>query len=126
MLPLHLLVFKIVRDNPREAHLSEVSYLPTLRLFLRLYPEAAGMKDADKGETPYGVAKRKGGSPLLRRLLLQASPQQDLDEYHRLNWEERKMAMFLGLKAVSAKEPMILAKLRFQNKDLLRRVVSFL
>ena len=125
MLPLHLLVFKIVRNNPLAQHLPEASYLPTLRLFLRLYPEAAGMNDTE-GLTPYSIAKCLNGSPLLRRMLLQASPQQDLDEYHRLNWEERRMAMFLGLRAVSAAEPTILAKLRFKNKDLLRRVVSFL
>ena len=123
MLPLHLLTHNGY-NNP-VAFSTDIGYISTLRLLLRLYPEAAGMKDVS-GLTPYSFTEFDE-NPLFCRLLLRSAPDQDPAILHHLNWKERKMAMFLGLTAVSASpETMIFAKIRFENNDLFCSVVSFL
>ena len=94
------------------------------RLLLRLYPEAAGIesgREADDLETPYQVALQYNLPTYYRRLLLRAAPHLDPAELHRLNWEERRLAMYVA-SAVAARTPTSL----FASKDLLRHVVSFL
>ncbi len=48
--------------------------------------------------------------------------------YEELNYEERRMAMFLAFKAATARlqKPFLLTRLRGVDKDLVQRVVSFL
>jgi hypothetical protein len=122
-LPLHLAIHDI-RNNMWSSEHLEPSRI--LRLFLRLYPEAAIMKDA-MGRTPYNIAKEAKLGPQIIRLLLRAAPEQSPRELRELNWAERRMAIFLSFKALSrSPEPTIFAKLRFESRDLLRRVVSYL
>ena len=93
---------------------------------LRLYPEAANIKNGH-GETPYDIAKKLHLEPYYLRLLLKTVPSQDENEYHRLNWEARRLGMFLAYRAITKiRKSTIFAELRFENKDLLRCVISFL
>ena len=60
-------------------------------------------------------------------MLLRATPDLDPAELHRLNWAERRMAMFLAFRAVTTDiTPLLMARLRFENKDLVKHIVSFL
>ena len=96
---------------------------------LRLYPEAAGIEGGvgDDIKTPYQLAVDVELPDYYLRLLLRAAPTLNPAELHRLNYEERRGAMFLAFKATTAtmKAP-LLARLRGESKDLVQRVVSFL
>jgi hypothetical protein len=119
-LPLHLAVEAIEKRRGNE--------LPIFRLLLRVYPEAANIKDRN-GKTPYDIAVKKGYNmnPQVPRLLLRAAPEQRPAKLHELNWAARRMAMFLSFSAITkCPEPTIFAKLRFENRELLKLVVSFL
>jgi ankyrin repeat protein len=101
------------------------------RWLLRLYPEAAGIEGgvgAGKKRTPYQLAVNKKLPNYYLRLLLRAAPTLNPAELHRLNYAERRMAMFLAFKAVTARlqKPFLLARLRGVNKDLVQRVITFL
>ena len=106
------------------------------RLMLRWYPEAAGMEGTyeDHGgdrsgqkTTPYHLAVDNGLDPYYLRLLLRAAPDLNPAELHRLNWAERRMAMFLSVRAITKAPTLLLfARLRCENKDLVKHVVSFL
>jgi hypothetical protein len=102
----------------------------TFEMLLRLYPEAAGIEGGcgEHRATPYDIAARSfPGSYWYRRPLLRAAPHLDPDTLYDLNWEERRMAMFLAFRAVSRRASQnVLARLRFENKDLVKHVVSFL
>jgi hypothetical protein len=97
---------------------------------LRLHPEAAGIEGgvgAGYKKTPYQLAVDKNLPKSFRRLLLRAAPALNPGELRRLNYEDRRMAMFLAFKSISGtlKAP-LLVRLRAENKDLVQRVVSFL
>ena len=98
-----------------------------LRMLLRHHPAAAGTEDR-AGMTPYDLAAMgRSNSPWLLRLLLRACPALDPDELHRLNYAERRMALFLSERAITATtKPTIFARLRFENKDIVKKIVSFL
>ena len=101
------------------------------RLMLRWYPEAAGIAAGRPGDlkTPYQLAADDPThvDPYFLRLLLRAAPDLDPAELHRLNYAERRMAMFLAFRAAASNpSPLLMARLRFVNKDLVKRVVSFL
>ena len=97
------------------------------RIFLGWYPEAAGIEGVYIKKTPYDMAVNRDLLPYYLRMLLRAAPNQNPAELHRLNYEERRMAMFLAFKAqTSQPEPVILARFRFAKKDLLKHVISFL
>ena len=128
-LPLHTLIAwnaELLRDSL----LSKGA--DCFRMMLRLYPEAAGIEGgvgAVFRKTPYQIAvdSNVGLPPYYLRLLLRAAPNLDLAELHRLNYEERRMAMFLAFRAVSSQpEPLLMARLRFAKKDLVKHVISFL
>ena len=107
--------------------LSETADL--FRLMLRLYPEAAGIEAGNRAvkKTPYQLAVQNKLEPYFLRLLLRAAPNLNPAELHRLNYAERRMAMFLAFKAAASDpEPLLMARLRFENKDLVKHVVSFL
>ena len=99
-------------------------------MLLRMYPEAAGIEGgvgARYKKTPYQLAVDNNLPLYYLRLLLRAAPNLNPAELHRLNCAERRMAMFLAFKAISSQpEPLLLARLRFAKKDLLRHVISFL
>jgi len=99
-----------------------------VEVLLRLYPEAAGI-EGGRGEyrgTPYSIAPRDRPSGYERQLL-RAAPHVDPAALRDLNWAARRMAMFLAFRAVSRRAaPNMLARLRFENKDLVKHVVSFL
>jgi hypothetical protein len=78
--------------------------------------------------TPYQLAVTYWKPDSVRRLLLRAAPALDPPALGRLNYAARRVAMFLAFRALPATVhglPM-LARLRAENKDLVRRVVSFL
>jgi hypothetical protein len=99
------------------------------RFILSWYPEAAGI-EAGNGtckKTPYQLAVDRKVDPYFLRLLLRAAPDLNPAELHRLHWTERRMAMFMAFRAITTEPtPLLLARLRFENKDLVKHVVSFL
>jgi hypothetical protein len=97
-----------------------------LRLFLRIYPASAGIKDG-VGSTPYILAKQQNLSTYFMRLLLAADPTIDPVERHNLNYSARRDGMFLAFKALSVDiEPTIWSKIRYEGRDLLARVIAYL
>jgi hypothetical protein len=119
-LPLH---FLIVQKPPR----SEISdEADCFRLFLRLYPASAGIKD-DHLISPYDLAVSQNLSTYFIRLLLNADATIDPERRHNLNFDARKEGMFLAFRALSANlEPTIWAKMHLKGIDLLSHVLSFL
>ena len=78
-------------------------------------------------KTPYQMDVDKNLPPYYLRLLLRAAPDLNPAELHRLNYAERRMAMFLAFRARTyATEPPFLARLRFAKMDLVKHVISFL
>ena len=104
------------------------------RILLRFYPEAGGIEggiDIDVlpfyKTTPYQMAVNAALPPYYLRLLLRGAPNLNPAEFRRLNYAERRMALFLAFKAVtSQKKPVLLKRLCFDNKDLVKLVISFL
>jgi ankyrin repeat protein len=119
-LPLHLLI----EHKPPRSELSDEG--DCFRLFLRLYPASASIKD-DNSQTPYDLAVEQNLSAYFLRLLLSADPTIDSVERHNLNFAARRDGMFLAFRALSANvKPTIWAKIRYEDKNLLARVVSYL
>jgi hypothetical protein len=119
-LPLHLFI-------KRFAYIEAVSDRgDTFRLLLQLYPAAAGIKD-DHSQSPYDIAVSKNWDLCFIRLLLRADPTIDPLRRQILNYTARRQGMFLAFRALSSNiEPIIWAKLRFEDIDLLSRVISYL
>ena len=126
-LPLHYLIDRNA-DPLSDSLLSKEA--DCFRLFLRWYPEAAGIEggvDARCKKTPYQLAIDKNLPSYYLRLLLRAAPDLNPAELHRLNYAERRMAMFLTFKARTSNiDPPFLARLRFAKMDLVKHVMSFL
>jgi hypothetical protein len=128
-LPLHFFIRHhaghLKTDSPATSEAADM--FPWL---LRLYPEAAGIEGGVGAyrKTPYQLAVDKDFSKYFLRLLLRAAPTLNPAELHRLNYAERRMAMFLAFKAVTARlqKPFLLARLRGVDKDLVQRVTTFL
>jgi hypothetical protein len=124
-LPLHLFIANV----PWYCNLRLPENGNAFRWLLQLYPEAAGIEGgvgANKG-MPYQLAVDAGLPDFCLRLLLRAAPTLNPPELHRLNYAERRMAMFLAFKALSSSmEVPLLVRLRGESKDLVQRVVSFL
>jgi hypothetical protein len=121
-LPIHLLI----RYNPPKLEISEEG--DCFRLFLRLYPASADIKDRQL-KSPYDLAihRYKNLNVYFIRLLLSADPNKDSVKRHNLNYEARREGMFLADIALSTNlEPTIWAKIRHENKDLLVHVISYL
>ncbi len=128
-LPLHF--FLSFQSNSPMTNSSAISETADMfRWLLRLYPEAAGIEGGMGSfkKTPYQLAVDRKLPDYFLRLLLRAAPTLNPAELHRLNYAERRMAMFLAFRAVAATmmEAPLLARLRGENKDLVQRVVSFL
>ena len=124
-LPLHLLL--------QRANFEPISKRADIfRLFLRLYPASANIRN-NNGTTPYDLAVNQDRNTYFIRLLLRADPSISPQELHRLNYQERRMALFISSgvvifnpnkrKSVNAK---IWKLLRTSNTEVLREVISFL
>jgi hypothetical protein len=79
-------------------------------------------------KTPYQLAVDHDLPTYFLRLLLRAAPDLDPAELRRLNWAERRTAMFVAFAAVAkqATAPPLLTRLRVTDKQLVKHVVSFL
>jgi hypothetical protein len=119
-IPLHLLIS--YRSLP-----SEVSdEADCFRLFLRLYSSSAGIKNGHL-KSPYDLAVTKNLNHYFLRLLLASDPTIDPVKLKDLNFEARREGMFLAFRALSSTvKPTIWAKLRYENVNLLARVLSYL
>jgi hypothetical protein len=96
------------------------------RFLLRLYPAAAGINDA-RSKTAYDTAVKKNMSVYFIRLLLAADPALDPVKRRDLNFEARRQGMFLAFSALSSSVKLIIwARIRFENKNLLQHVISYL
>jgi ankyrin repeat protein len=96
------------------------------RLFLSHYPASAGIKDGHL-ISPYDLAVSENLSVYFIRLLLNADPTIDPVRKHNLNFDARRDGMFLAFRALSGNlEPTIWAKIRYEGRDLLSRVISYL
>ena len=127
-LPLHYFINHFSDLLNSSSLFSEATDL--FHLMLQWYPEAAGIEAGnglDYRKTPYQLAVDKNLATYYLRFLLRAAPDFNPAELHRLNYAERRMAMFLAFSAVSsASKPLLLSQLRHVNMDLVRLVVSFL
>jgi ankyrin repeat protein len=96
-LPLHILMTEREFESPLSAEADMLRYL------LRHYPAAvaipAGPDDDDMNV--YQLAVENARPDFVRRLLLRAAPELDPDELHRLNYAERRMALFLAHCAIT-------------------------
>lgn len=120
-LPLHRLIAKFVGS---ESYASGAGDL--FRLFLRLYPASAGIKDGHS-QSPYDLAVSKKLNVYFIRLLLANDPSINPLKGRNLNYAARKEGLFLAFRALSTnRKPTIWAKLRYESKDLLRRVIMYL
>jgi hypothetical protein len=88
-LPLHILV----RGLPRDVPITE-NKMDQLRFLLKHYHAAVATADTE-GKSPYSLATERALPILIRRRLLRAAPVADLKEYKRLNYIERRGAMYL-------------------------------
>lgn len=119
-LPLHLLI----AFNPPKSELSDEG--DCLRLFLRLYPSSAGIKDG-YNRSPYDLAVSNNLSAYFLRLLLANDPTIDPVKRCNLNYAARRDGMFLAYRALSINlEPTIWASIRYEDKYLLKYVLSYL
>jgi hypothetical protein len=119
-LPLHLLI----EYHPPMLEVSDEA--DCFRLFLRIYPASAGIKDGNS-QSPYDLAILKSLSVYFIRSLLSADPTIDPVKRKFLNFGARKEGMFLAFRALSTnRKPTIWAKIRHEDKNLLAHVISYL
>jgi hypothetical protein len=99
------------------------------RFLLRKYPQAASITFWNR-RTPYAYCLSKGAPVYLLRVLLQADPTIAPEALRRLNYQERRNALFLAFAAISRnEEPNILSRLRQRDGGelcLLKQVISFI
>lgn len=126
-LPLHMLLkspYATASELPLISPVSE--WADILRILIGLYPGAVSVKNIFE-KYPYDYAVEKKFSPYFIRILLRGDPSINSTLLYDLNYAERRLAMFLAFGAVSRNiEITIWASLRFENKDLLKKVISFL
>ena len=117
-LPLHMLLSSWNMDLP---HFPEL--IACFRLFMRLCPEAAGVRNGN-GQRSLDIALENGMDTHNIRILLAKAHALDRPLRRQLNWDARRMAMFLAYN--SAAPSTIWKKLAEGSKDMLYEVVSFL
>ena len=120
-LPLHLLI-KTFESQPVSPSAD------IFRFFLSSYPAAANIKDIDE-KTPYDIAVSRNLDDYFLRLLLRADQSINPQELYRLNYQERRMSLFISSGAAifgSTNEDIIWRMLWIENKEVLKKVVSFL
>jgi ankyrin repeat protein len=96
-LPLHVLMTEGLFKSPLSVEADMLRYL------LRHYPAAvitpAGPDDDDLNVYELAVVYKR--PDFVRRLLLRSAPELDPNELHRLNYAERRMALFLAHYAIT-------------------------
>jgi hypothetical protein len=126
-LPLHILIHSFESDDYRGIK----SQCDMLRFLLRHYPAAVGITN-DEGMTTYAIAVESHLPALVLRLLLRAAPEVDYQELRRLNYIERRGALYLlfAAKFPSNNDEVLITiwqRLRDQgDQQLVKEVVSFL
>jgi hypothetical protein len=118
----------MIREFPTQEFEPVSEGADCFRLLISLYPEAAGI-DNHNGKTPYEYARHNGEGSYMLRLLLRAAPATNPDELHRLNYAQRRQAMFLAFRAVVSSSEVstcIWRRLKMGDENLLRYVVTFL
>lgn len=119
-LPLHVFA---IEDHDHVALENDVS-TNILRFLLKSYPEAVNIPDAN-GNTVYSLCRQD--NKFYRRLILRSMPSLNYNEYIELNYQSRRLAMFLSFAAINANGiPNIWCKLRENDMKLLQLAVSFL
>ena len=121
-LPLHLLI-----ANNQGMEFDSNDEL-IFRLVLNTYPAAANIKDK-RGRTPYDLAVAYSINPYFLRLLLYADKSINPQELYRLNYKERRMALFLSSGVAifgSSNDFIIWRSLWLENKEILKKIVSYL
>jgi hypothetical protein len=122
-LPLHMLV-KTRNSLPQSSPVSEIANV--LRLLISRHPGAISVMNIHD-KYPYNYAVEKNLNPYFIRILLRGDPALNPILLRNLNYTERRLAMFLAFVAViRSTKVSIWASLQFDNKDLLKRVISFL
>lgn len=122
-LPLHVIV-NLYNLTPILSAVSETADI--IRLLISLYPEAISVKNCHE-KHPYDYAVEKKLNPYFIRILLRGDPTINSPLLYDLNYKERRLAMFLAFSAVTrTMKVSIWASLRYENKDLLKKVISFL
>ena len=124
ILLLHYIINSII-NNKLLCSASDVEVI--LRLVLRCYP--AAVNTIAHSRTPYSMALHAYDfNPHFLRLLLLADRSVDPYRLHQMNYDARRMALFLVTKAVY-KDSLIVniwKELWHANKELLKLVVSYL
>lgn len=116
-LPLHRLATCYFRDDGEGIQL--------LRIVIRINPNAAFARDG-RNNLPYDYFNERN-SLLVRRLFLKANPSPDFDTFRNLNWNERRVGMFLGYRASTPDGVQcLLRRLRFEYDDLFRHIIFML
>lgn len=119
-LPLHFFAVEEYDENVSEND----GAADILRFLIKKYPESVDIPDAN-GNTPFSLCRTE--NLFCRRLILIAKPSLNYPEYVELNYQPRRMAMFLSFAAINADgEPSIWCKLRETNMELLKLTISFL
>mmetsp|Transcript_15635 Transcript_15635/g.34552 ORF Transcript_15635/g.34552 Transcript_15635/m.34552 type:complete len:547 (-) Transcript_15635:159-1799(-) len=118
-LPLH--VFCEMHHDPIHEMEAEAA---CLRYLLKMYPES--VKVVDKlGMTPLDHAIEE--NIFMRRLLLTVDPSQSLQEIRSLNYDAKRMGIFLAFAAINAYGiPNIFCNLRTADHHLLQYALSYL
>jgi ankyrin repeat protein len=94
-----------------------------LRFILDKYPECVNIPNSP--QNPYDLSLTK--PDFVQRLMLRAQPDIDLQRYHDLNYNARRMGIFLGFTAITKDGTQSLFhKLQVKNYDSFRVMISFL
>jgi hypothetical protein len=119
-LPLHF----SIQGLPEMSEVSDEG--DCFRLLLNLCPAAAGIKD-NNSQSPYDIAVSRNMSTYYIRLLLHADPSIDPVKRGKLNFTVRREGMFLAFRALSRNiEPSIWSKIRYEDIDLLKHIITYL
>jgi hypothetical protein len=136
-LPLHILLAN--KDPVMYTFAPTSEETAALRFLLSKHPAAVGVANglgrapSAVGHTAYDISVREGLNPHVRRLLLRARPETDPEELHRLNYAERRGAMFLAFSAVYPESgtmiksfPVLRRFVDLGHMDVLKHVVTYL
>ena len=91
-----------------------------------IYASLVGGQEHEDGEVilPYTAYQFSLFKPtFVQRLMLNAKPDMNIQRYRELNYNARKMGMFLGFIAKTADDKLLSLKL---NYDVFRVIISFL
>ena len=98
-----------------------------LRLFVKHHPSGVSVRNS-AGDTAYSLlCASHPNDTFLHRIVLRVNPDLDSVAYRRLNYEARRMAIFLLFSAVSMDmEQNVLRQLKSLSMEMVRVVISYL